>query len=86
MYYLVQDDGLINDRISKGDVLMVDRKRNAQHNDIVLARINSRKLVRRLKVRPDNKILLVTSNGKYEEVICDKTAVIGVVTANIMFL
>ena len=60
----VMGDSMIGDRIHDGDYLIVDRAIEPNHNDIILAVLNSEFTVKRL-VKTTNRWYLVAGNPKY---------------------
>lgn len=60
----VEGDSMINAGIAEGDLLVVDRKRNARHGDIVLASVDGEFTVKRLFRRP-GRVALIPENDRY---------------------
>lgn len=60
----VKGDSMIEAGIAEGDLLVVDRKREARHGDIVLAAIDAEPTVKRL-FRRDGRLALLPENSSY---------------------
>lgn len=58
--YLARSEGysMIGAGIHDGDLLVVDRSREAEHGDIVIAAVNNEPLVKRLSRQADTVVLL----------------------------
>jgi len=68
-----------------GDLVIVDRSRNAEHGDIVIAGLNSEPVCKRLHMR-DNTIILLSANSKYPPRYVmegDELVIWGVVTYSV---
>ena len=82
-YYLrVRGDSMIELGIFNGDLLVVDRERQAETNDVVVAEIADGYTVKLFK-RRETRLFLVPANGAYpthEVKTKDDFAVWGVVT------
>lgn len=79
----VEGDSMIDAGIAEGDLLVVDRQRQARHGDIVLAAIDGEPTVKRL-IRKDGRIALQPENSAYRVIEIDPTqelAIWGVVTS-----
>ena len=66
-YAKVSGDSMINAAIYDGDILVIDRARNAEQNSIVLAWLNEEFTVKRLR-RQGTTILLIPENPAYEPI------------------
>lgn len=64
--YLARSEGysMIGAGIHDGDLLVVDRSREAEHGDIVIAAVNNEPLVKRLS-RQDGAVILLSENPAY---------------------
>ncbi|MGL6071761.1 LexA family protein [Craterilacuibacter sp.] len=60
----VKGDSMIEAGIAEGDLLVVDRKREAKHGDIVLAAIDAEPTVKRL-FRRNGRLALLPENAGY---------------------
>lgn len=84
MYYLVKDNSMNGDRISQGDVLVVEKTRRAVGpDDILLVEASSRKMIRRV-INEGNKFVLVASNSSFENIVCEEIEIVGVITRNLV--
>lgn len=63
----VSGDSMINAAIYDGDILIIDRAKNAGQNTIVLALLNEEFTVKRLR-RQGTTILLIPENPAYEPI------------------
>lgn len=59
-------DSMLNAGIHDGDLLVVDRAVEAEHNKVVIAALDGELMVKRL-VRRNGKVLLVPENPDYPE-------------------
>lgn len=78
----VSGDSMIEAGISDGDTLVVSKTKKAGNGVIVIAEINGKIAVKRLKIL-NNKISLVSDNKKYapiEILDCDKFRIWGTVS------
>lgn len=84
MYYLVRDNSMNGDRINQGDVLVVEKTRkDIAPGDIALIETSSKKMIRRV-INEGNKFTLIASNSSYDNIVCEKIEIIGVITRNII--
>ncbi|MNS19286.1 hypothetical protein D3C86_952480 [compost metagenome] len=85
MYYLVQDDAMLFDRIRKGDILVIEPYRDALNNhDIFLVEIGQKKYIRRVTALEEG-YSLVPSNKTHDEIKCNNFKVVGIVVKSLMF-
>ena len=63
----VKGDSMINAGIFSGDILIVDRSKEATNNKIVVAVVNSEFTVKRLR-KNSGKITLIPENPKYSPI------------------
>lgn len=81
-YVRVSGDSMMNAAICNGDIIVVDRAREPEHNSIVVAHLDGEFTVKRLSQR-DGALYLVPENPLYQSIqITDTTdfSVWGVVT------
>ena len=81
-YVRVSGDSMMNAAICHGDIIVVDRAREPEHNSIVVAHLDGEFTVKRLSQR-DGALYLVPENPLYQPIqITDTTdfSVWGVVT------
>ncbi len=79
----VQGDSMIKAGITPGNILIVDRRIKPRDNKIVVAAVNDGLVVKRLKITPE-EVLLVSENDKYMPIKVkrtDKFEIWGVVTS-----
>jgi DNA polymerase V len=79
----VSGDSMIKAGINSGDILVVDRTLKPTHNKIVIASINDKLLVKRIRYYEDG-ITLVSENDNYHDIKInndDKFDIWGVVTS-----
>ncbi len=80
----VTGDSMINAGIKSGDIVVVDTTLDAKNGKIVIASINQKIVVKRIKYNPNDGVTLLPENSKYPEIKIhrgDKFKVWGVVTA-----
>ena len=68
-------------KIFDGDTVIVDTKRNAKNNDIIVASVNNEIFIKRLKMGY-GKVWLISENGDYKDVLITEDMefkIIGVV-------
>lgn len=63
----VSGDSMIKAGINSGDILVVDRSLKPENDKVVVAEVNGRLLVKRLKIRDEGSVL-VPENPKYPEI------------------
>lgn len=66
-YVRVSGDSMINAAICDGDIIVIDRARKAEQNNIVLALLNEEFTVKRLR-KQGATILLIPENPVYEPI------------------
>lgn len=62
----VEGNSMVNAGIHSGDLLVVDRSKQVDNGDIVIAAINDELTVKRIRIR-NNKYYLAPENDEYEE-------------------
>jgi DNA polymerase V len=80
----VAGDSMINAGIKSGDIVVVDTAMDAENGKIVIASINQKIVVKRIKYNPKDGVTLYPENSKYPDIKInrgDKFKVWGVVTA-----
>jgi DNA polymerase V len=62
----IEGDSMQGAGIYSGDLVIVDRSRNAEHGDIVIAALNCEPVCKRLHMR-ENQVVLMSENPKYPQ-------------------
>ncbi|XWW48586.1 hypothetical protein JYG30_24975 (plasmid) [Fibrella sp. USSR17] len=78
----MNDDGLLEDRIEKGDIIIFDTRRSLVAGKLVVARLNEDTLIRQLQIVEQMKVLL-PSNSAFDPIYIhpgDDFEIFGVVT------
>lgn len=84
MYYLVQDDAMLFDRIQKGDLLVIEPCENdLNEHDIYVVKIGHEKYIRRITALEEG-FSLIPSNKVHDEIQCNNLKIVGVVTKSLM--
>ncbi len=79
----VSGDSMIDEGIKEGDLVLVERGRQAQHGDIVIAQVDGQWTMKFLE-KKNGKIILRAANKKYPSIEPKGELVIGgVVVANV---
>ncbi|MSR78345.1 MAG: translesion error-prone DNA polymerase V autoproteolytic subunit [Candidatus Omnitrophica bacterium] len=79
----VSGDSMIDEGIKEGDLVLVERGRQALHGDIVIAQVDGQWTMKYFE-KKDGKVILRAANKKYPVIVPQKELVIGgVVVANV---
>lgn len=71
-YAKVEGDSMMEEGITEGDVLVVDKSVEAEDGDLAVCYLNGEFTLKRLRIGTGNRVLLMPSNRRYRPIKVDE--------------